>query len=215
LWASGFLNTVDDSPGVSITAIDPASSFHDPIRQAIVDGEYLDIDDREGVLIGRKLAEELGIAPGSRVSQLVGTSDGEMDEDIFTVRGVFATGLVVYDSGTVYMPLPKAQAITRAGGRISAVILLEAGTLARLGTILGVILGLLLVWYLSFTGFNIGDEVASLAEGMAYPSVLYTKFAPGAVIGLSLAMLGIVLLAALYPARFAAKMEPVEALHAV
>lgn len=306
LWASGFLNTVDDSLGVSITGIDPASSFHDPIRQAIVDGEYLDIDDREGVLIGRKLAEELGIGPGSRVSLLVGTSDGEMDEDIFTVRGVFATGLVVYDSGTVYMPLPKAQAITRAGDRISAVILLtkdaetagpvaaalrgagrnvltwidmnalimtaieqgnaiysliygivilivaviiantllmsvfertrelgilaalgmkgrqimtlillEAGTLALLGTILGVILGLLLVWYLSVTGFNMGDEVASLAEGMAYPSVLYTKFAPGAVIGLSLAMLGIVLLAALYPARFAAKMEPVEALHAV
>jgi ABC-type lipoprotein release transport system permease subunit len=306
LWASGFLNTVDDSVAVRITGIDPESSYHDPIRQGIIAGEYLQIDDLDGVLLGRKLAEEMEISPGSKVSLLVGTSDGEMDEDIFTVRGIFSTGLVIYDGGTVYMPLPKAQAITRAGDRISAVILLtedveaadlvadalrspgrnvltwedmnsliliavqqgnaiysliygivilivaviiantllmsvfertrelgilaalgmkgrqimtmillEAGTLALLGTILGIILGTLLVWYLSFNGIDMGEDVASLAEGMAYPSVLYAKFAPGAVIGLSLAMLGIVLLAALYPARFAAKLEPAEALHAV
>jgi ABC-type lipoprotein release transport system permease subunit len=306
LWASGFLNTVDDSVAVRITGIDPESSYHDPIRQGIIAGEYLQIDDLDGVLLGRKLAEEMEISPGSKVSLLVGTSDGEMDEDIFTVRGIFSTGLVIYDGGTVYMPLPKAQAITRAGDRISAVILLtedveaadlvadalrspgrnvltwedmnsliliavqqgnaiysliygivilivaviiantllmsvfertrelgilaalgmkgrqimtmillEAGTLALLGTILGIILGTLLVWYLSFNGIDMGEDVASLAEGMAYPSVLYAKFAPSAVIGLSLAMLGIVLLAALYPARFAAKLEPAEALHAV
>jgi ABC-type lipoprotein release transport system permease subunit len=306
LWASGFLNTVDDSVAVRITGIDPESSFHDPIRQGIIAGEYLQIDDLDGVLLGRKLAEEMEISPGSKVSLLVGTSDSEMDEDIFTVRGIFSTGLVIYDGGTVYMPLPKAQAITRAGDRISAVILLtedveaadlvadalrspgrnvltwedmnsliliavqqgnaiysliygivilivaviiantllmsvfertrelgilaalgmkgrqimtmillEAGTLALLGTILGIVLGTLLVWYLSFNGIDMGEDVASLAEGMAYPSVLYAKFAPGAVIGLSLAMLGIVLLAALYPARFAAKLEPAEALHAV
>ena len=306
LWASGFVNTANDSIGVRVTGIDPQSSFHDPIRQGLVAGEYLTVDDRDGILIGRKLAEELGISAGSKVSLLVGTSDGGMDEDIFTVRGVFATGLVIYDAGTVYMPLPKAQAITNAGDRISAVILLtedaetadpvavtlrgpgrsvltwkdmnaliltaieqgnaayiliygivilivavliantllmsvfertrelgilaalgmkgrqimamillEAGTLALLGTILGVILGSLLVWYMSFNGINMGDEVAGIAEGFAYPSVIYTKLAPGSIIGLSLAMLGIVLLAAIYPARFAAKMEPVEALHAV
>ena len=59
------------------------------------------------------------------------------------------------------------------------------------------------------------DDIAGMVEGFAYPSVLYTKIAPGGIIGLSLAMMGIVLLSALYPARFAAKMEPVEALHAV
>jgi ABC-type lipoprotein release transport system permease subunit len=40
------------------------------------------------------------------------------------VRGVFSTGVQTYDEGTVYMPLPKAQAITNTGERISAVILL-------------------------------------------------------------------------------------------
>ncbi len=106
-------------------------------------------------------------------------------------------------------------ALGMKGRQIMTLILLEAGTLAILGTILGIVLGIALVWYLSINGIDMGEDVASLAEGMAYPSVLYAKLAPGAVVGLSIAMLGIVLLASLYPARFAAKMEPVEALHAV
>ena len=124
LWASGFVNTSEELVGVSVTGIDPESGFHDPIREGMVAGEYLELDDREGVLIGEKLAKDLGIGAGSKISLLVNTSDGETDEDIFTVRGLFSTGIVSYDAGTVYMPLPKAQAITNAGERISAVILL-------------------------------------------------------------------------------------------
>jgi len=306
LWASGFVNTADELVGVKVTGIDPDSGFHDPIRQGIVAGEYLAIDDRDGVLVGEKLAKDLGIEAGSKISLLVNTSDGESDEDVFTVRGLFSTGVVSYDAGTVYMPLPKAQALTHAGDRISAVILLteeaemavpvaaalrgpgrnvvtwedinalilgaieqgmafyyliygivilivavliantllmsvfertrelgilaalgmkgrqltimillEAGTLALLGVIGGLFLGILVVWYMSINGIYIGDDIASMVQGFAYPSEFYAKIAPGDFLVLSLMMLGIVLLAALYPARFAARMEPAEALHAL
>ena len=101
------------------------------------------------------------------------------------------------------------------GRQIMTMVLLEAGTLALLGVIGGLILGLLVVWYMSFNGLYIGDDVASMVEGFAYPSTFYAKIAPMDFLALSLAMLGIVLLAALYPARFAARLEPVEALHAL
>ena len=306
LWASGFLVTGDETIGVRVTGIDPDSGFHEPIRQGIVAGEYLAADDRDGVLIGKNLADSLGIGAGSKISLLVGTSDDEIDEDIFTVRGVFSTGVLTYDESTVYLALSKAQAITGSGDRISAVILLtedaetaipvaaalhgpgrsvvtwedmnalilqaietgmsfyfllygivilvvaviiantllmsvfertrelgilaalgmkerqimtmvllEAGTLALLGVIGGIALGSLVVWYLSFNGIPIGDDVAGMVQGFAYPSVFFAKFAPGDVFALSLAMLVVVLLAALYPARFAARLEPVEALHAL
>ena len=96
-----------------------------------------------------------------------------------------------------------------------AMILLEAGTLALMSTIIGVALGALAIWYMSVNGIVIDDEITSMAEGFAYPSVMYAKFVPAEIIKLSLAMLGIVLLSALYPARFVAKMEPVDALHTV
>jgi len=305
LWSSGFVDTSNEMFGVSVTGIDPESSFHDPIRENMIAGEYLSIDDRDGVLIGRKLAEELGLGVGSKISLLVGTSDGETDVDIFTVRGVFLTGIVLYDRG-VYMPLPKAQAITNVGDRISALILLaddtkmadpiadalrspglslvtwkdmnalilgameqgmafyyliyaiiilvvaviiantllmsvfertrelgilaalglkgrqimgmvllEAGTIAILGSIGGILLGLLAVWFLSTNGIPIGDDVASMVESYAYPSVFYAKFVPGVFSAVTLAMLWIVLLAAVYPARYAARLEPVDALHAL
>jgi ABC-type lipoprotein release transport system permease subunit len=303
LWAGGFVNTADELVGVNVTGIDPSSSFHDPIRDAIVAGEYLDLEDREGVLVGEKLANDLGLSAGSKINLLVNTSDGDTDEDIFTVRGLFSTGVVSYDARTIYMSLPKAQAITNAGDRISAVILLteeaetvdqvaaalyspgrsvvtwkdlnalilnaieqanyfyiiiygivilivavliantllmsvfertreigilaalgfkgyqivtmvllEAGTLALMGVIGGLVLGVLVVWYMSFNGLYIGDDIASMVQGFAYPSTFYAKIAPSDFLALSLAMLGIVLLAALYPAIFAARLEPVEAL---
>jgi ABC-type lipoprotein release transport system permease subunit len=306
LWASGFLTTADETIGVRVTGINPDSSFHDPVRQGLVAGEFLAADDREGVMIGKNLADSLGISAGSKISLLVGTSDGETDEDIFTVRGVFHTGVLTYDEGTVYMPLPKAQALTGAGDRISAVIvltkdsetaepvaavlrgqghnvvtwqdmnalilvaiesgmsfyyllygivilvvaviiantllmsvfertrelgilaalgmkgrqirtmiLLEAGTLAVLGIIGGIALGSFFVWYLMVNGIPIGDEIAGMVQGFAMRNVLYTKFVPAEMVGLSLAMLIIVLLGALYPASFAARLEPIEALHAL
>jgi ABC-type lipoprotein release transport system permease subunit len=306
LWARGFLTTADETIGVRITGIDPGSGFYDPIRQGLVAGEYLGADDRGGVLIGKHLADSLGINTGSKINLLVGTSDGEVDEDIFTVRGVFSTGVLTYDEATVYMTLSKAQALTGAGDRVSAMIvltkdtetaepvaaalrgqdrsvvtwqdmnalilqavetgmsfyylmygivilvvaviitntllmsvfertreigilaalgmkgrqirvmiLLEAGTLAVLGIIGGIVLGSLIVWYLMVTGIPIGDQIASMAQGFAMRSVLYTKFVPVDMVGLSVAMLVIVLLGALYPASFAARLEPVEALHAL
>jgi ABC-type lipoprotein release transport system permease subunit len=306
LWSSGVLSTIQETVGLRVTGIDPNSDLHAHIREGIVVGEYLKSEERGGILMGKRLADKMGIEVGQRVSLVSGHSDGRPEEAIFTVQGLFATGVPGYDENTVFMTLSQAQAVTGAGEHASAIvirlydqddanqvaaalqgtgitaltwedlnsllleavaaglgfyylmygivilvvaviiantllmavfertremgilaalgmkgrqimtmILLEAGTLALMGTILGIILGTLLVWYLSINGIDMGEDVASIAEGMAYPSVLYAKFAPGAVIGLSLAMLGIVLLASLYPARFAARMEPVEALHSV
>jgi ABC-type lipoprotein release transport system permease subunit len=124
LWASGVLSTLQETVGLRVTGIDPSSPIHDPVRQGIVAGEYLAPDDRNGILIGQRLANEMGVGVGQRVSLASGNASGDAEEAIFTVRGLFATGFPGYDEGTAFLPLSRAQAFMGTGDRASAVVIL-------------------------------------------------------------------------------------------
>ncbi len=303
LWASGILGTSEESVGVRVLGIDPVSDLHQSIDDGLVAGEYLQPDDRSGILLGRRLAESMGLAVGDQVSLLINTSSQQADEATFTVRGLFSTGVPNYDDMTVFLPLSKAQAFTRTEGRASAIIallddreqaeaiaqtlrtpgltlltwrdlnqvilqavemsmgitylmflivlavvavviantllmsvfervremgilaalgmkgrqimamfMLEAGTLGLVGVTLGVVLGSLGVLYLATVGLHIGEVATVASAEIAYGEVLHGQFDPGATLALSVAALVIILLASLYPAWFAARLEPIDAL---
>ncbi|MCA9964174.1 MAG: ABC transporter permease [Anaerolineales bacterium] len=304
LWMSGILSTSRESSGVQVTGVDVTAVFHAPIRDGIVGGSYLTPDSRGQILLGSNLAEEMGIGVGQRISLAVGTSDGGLDEGIFTVAGLFDTGIPSYDQNTVVMPLAQAQTFARTGERASTLIvtlknqedtdsvaaalqqpgikvlpwqelnglflelmqtglgfyymiytivilvvavliantllmsvfertremgilaalgmkgrqimlmvLFEAMILALLGTAVGFIFGSSVVSYLAKIGIDIGNGAAAAVEGMALGNKMYPVFAPGQALVLALFLFAIVTLVSLYPARFAAKLEPVQALH--
>jgi ABC-type lipoprotein release transport system permease subunit len=305
LWAGGFLSTLDDTAGLQIYGIDTTSAIYDPIREAIVAGQFLAPDDRGGILMGKRLADSLGLGVGSRANLTVVDADGQPDEGTFTVRGLFSTGIPAYDESAVFMPLSKAQAFTRVGGDASAIVILlrrqadankvaaalrspgvtaltwydlnqvmlqavqtgmsfyvlldgivmmivaviiantllmavferirEMGILAALGmkgrqimlmflfeatalglggVVVGIIFGLAGVAYLARVGIPIGD-IGAAAQNIALGTVMYARFVPGTFAALALCTLLIIVLASFYPAWFAARREPVEALRAV
>jgi putative ABC transport system permease protein len=124
LFASGIVVAGDLSVGVRIIGVDPASPANAPVTDGILSGQFIQPDDREGLVIGKALADKLGLSVGNTVNLLVNTADGRVDEQLFTIRGVYTTGTIGYDQSMVFMPLAKAQAITQAGNRASIIFIL-------------------------------------------------------------------------------------------
>jgi ABC-type lipoprotein release transport system permease subunit len=306
LWAVGILNTAEDTTNLQVYGIDVTSDFYAPVRDGLVAGEFLAADDRSGILLGKRLADSMGLQPGSKVSLTLIDADGQPQEQIYTVRGLFRSGAVSYDENSVFLPLAKAQAVTNTAGRASAVtillhnqddaeavaaalatpdvraltwtelnqtflqtmdvglrfylildfivmlvvavviantllmavfervremgilaalgmkgrqimgmFLLEAATLGLLGIVVGVVLGTAIVLYMTDHGIYMGEDVAGSVENIALGATMYTRLVPTTIANLSLATLVVILLGSLYPAWFAARLEPAQALHSL
>ncbi|MBL8097200.1 MAG: ABC transporter permease [Anaerolineales bacterium] len=95
------------------------------------------------------------------------------------------------------------------GGRIMAMFFTESALLAVGGILLGMLIGLPLVYYASTAGIYFGDVGAI---GMPLSETIYAYLTWNDAITLTVMAFVISLLAAVYPAMLAAGMEPVDAL---
>ena len=124
LLATGLVSSGKKNIGLSIIGVDPASEANAPYRSGMVSGTFPEADDRQGILIGLPLAEKLKMQVGDSMLLLVNTSEGEIDEQSFIVRGIYTTGTSALDKNTVLMPLAKAQTITRTENHASIIFTL-------------------------------------------------------------------------------------------
>jgi putative ABC transport system permease protein len=124
LFASGIITHGQNSRGVQVIGIDPASGANQPFRQGLTAGDFIADDDREGILIGRPLAEKFNVRIGDQLNLLVNTADGSVNEQNFSVRGIYTTNNSLYDEGTIFMPLAKAQTITGTEDHASIIFVL-------------------------------------------------------------------------------------------
>ncbi|HVB80884.1 MAG TPA: FtsX-like permease family protein [Candidatus Binataceae bacterium] len=79
------------------------------LNTQIVKGDYLTKLRPHGVVVGDKLAGVIGVEVGSEMVLLAQAADGSMGNDLYTVGGIFHTGLDVLDRNLVLMPLSSLQ----------------------------------------------------------------------------------------------------------
>ena len=123
LVASGIVTRGENSRGVQVVGIDPDATANQVYRQGLIEGDFITADDREGILVGQPLADKLGLAVGEQINLLVNTSNGDVVEQMFTIRGIYSTNTFGYDESTVFLPLAKAQTITGAEDRASLIFI--------------------------------------------------------------------------------------------
>jgi ABC-type lipoprotein release transport system permease subunit len=102
-------------------------------------------------------------------------------------------------------------AIGMRGGRILMLFLAESSMLAVGGVIMGLIIGVLGTLYFNVNGFYVGNMGLS---GIAITDTVYAKLTVDNLINLTIMTFVVTMLAGLYPAVMASRMQPVEALRA-
>lgn len=105
---SAFLVRGEAVQPVSVTGVEPESlDVVSPISTRIVEGRAQ--FGADGILLGRRLADELGLAAGQPV--LLRTDRGA--ERLLTVRGIYRTGLQSLDERVVFLSLQTARPLFR------------------------------------------------------------------------------------------------------
>lgn len=110
--------------GVVIQGIESETfQKREPLRKSLIHGDFANFKD-DGVIIGDRLAMELGVGLNDRFSVI--TPEGNQTafgsiprQKSFQVAGIFHYGMHIYDKNYIFMPLQSAQNLYKLGDRVS------------------------------------------------------------------------------------------------
>ena len=115
----GLLSSASNSSGVYLVGINPEQEEKvTKIKRSIVEGDYLSGKERE-IVIGKKLAEKLGVELGDKVVAMASTLKGTVGSDVFRIVGLYQTFSSEFDKTTIYIPLDNAQRMLELDDQIT------------------------------------------------------------------------------------------------
>jgi len=123
VYGYGLVSATHQSAGVQLLGVVPDQERKITVLQTrMVKGSYLTGQRPKGIVMGDKLAATIGVEVGSEIVLLTPAADGSTGNDLYTVAGIFHTGLDAMDRSLVLMSLASLQELLRLPpGRIHEV----------------------------------------------------------------------------------------------
>lgn len=122
---TGLLGNEKTSQAAVIRAADPDAESLINSALTLIDGDDLDADDPEGVLLGEGLAQSLNARTGDALTLVSSTVDGVMNAVDVRVQGVFRSFAKEYDDRAMLMPLAQAQRLLDTDSVDMVVLLID------------------------------------------------------------------------------------------
>lgn len=113
---NGIISHGDSSVSFVGEGVDPEKELKVSHTALITSGQNLSSDAPKGVLLGRGLADNLGVKVGDLVVLMSNTPTGGINAVECSVRGLFTTVSKAYDDSALRLPLPVAHKLLRVSG---------------------------------------------------------------------------------------------------
>ncbi|MCJ7435874.1 MAG: FtsX-like permease family protein [Anaerolineales bacterium] len=122
----GLVTSREGAFSVGIIGVEPEKEMTvNIIGQNVKEGRNLTSEDLDGVLLGKGLADAMGVKVGDRITMVGRSQHEQMRQRTMTVVGIFDLGLTDMEKQTVYVSLGEAQALYEVAGSTEVAIFLE------------------------------------------------------------------------------------------
>jgi ABC-type lipoprotein release transport system permease subunit len=122
LIVSGLASSAAGARPVQIMGVDPLSeAAFTTLNTQVVEGRYLEPDDRLAVFVGLQLVESLNLRLGSRLVLNAQDAEKEIAGQLVRVVGIFRSGVPEIDQALVHVPLKTASEFLGTGDDVTTV----------------------------------------------------------------------------------------------
>ena len=112
IQTGGLLSNREGAFTISIIGIEPeVEAPNSLIAENVTDGRWLAADDQDSILLGRGLADVMGVQIGDRITMVGSDIHKQNRQRTMTVVGIYDLGMPTLEKQTVYISLVEAQAL--------------------------------------------------------------------------------------------------------
>jgi putative ABC transport system permease protein len=129
LIVQGLASSSQAALPAAIMAVDPELETHfSALQDKLMDGRWLEPDDRLYAYVGYRLANRLKLREGSRFVLTAQDANGDISGQMVRVAGTFRSGIPDMDEGFIQIPLATAQEWLGVPGAVTTEALLLRGS---------------------------------------------------------------------------------------